>query len=88
MCIVDMGTVMTRIKALDPQENGKIFPIQARFEISKAFFFEYLLMIEQWEQKLATSASSWMFTARNVGLQRLLPCAPHSKHVETGLVVQ
>lgn len=40
-----MGMVMTRIKALDPQENGKIFPIQARFEISKAFFFEYLLMI-------------------------------------------
>ena len=45
MCIVYKGTVMTRIKALDPQEVGKTFPIQVRFETSKAFFFEYLLMI-------------------------------------------
>lgn len=45
MCIVDKGMAMTRIKALDPQEIGKIFPIQVRFETSKVFLFEYLLMI-------------------------------------------
>lgn len=44
MCIVDMGKAMKRIKALDPQEIGKTFPIQVKFKTSKAFFFEYLLM--------------------------------------------
>lgn len=93
MCIVDKGMAMTRIKALDPQEIGKIFPIQVRFETSKAFLFEYLLMIvvftDDWTIRTKTSNHSFLLdvysqecwpTETPQEVTWLLPRALHSKH--------
>lgn len=101
ICIVDMGMAMTKIKALDPQEIGKTFPIQVRFETSKAFYFEYLLMIvvftDDWRVRTKTSNHSFLLDVYSQKCRStetpqeaswLLPHALHSKHAETGLVVQ